>query len=484
MELKKRNNLVRILAKGGVLTPQYLLEILQVARKAENTHIHLGSRQDIVFKIPATVSAEALADLSSLKIDHIVPNGTTPNHQNIVSSYVSADLVPAVPWLNAGNFLKIIDQFTSPRLLRINIVDANQNLIPLFYGNLNFVSSMERNYWFLFLRFSPDFALTRWPYLVHGDEIALLSSCIEAEFVQHGPATADWLAEAVSAKKTFRFKPIETDLKVMPTLQSDYEGFGRMHANNKYWLGLYWRNNQYSISFLKEFCRLCMQTGISRISLTTWKSILIKDIEQNDLVKWYELLGSYGITVRHSALELNWHLPLLNPSALRLKRFLVSRLDQTDVSVHDLSFGITNGKEMPFCTILIRQKPLLPFGLLNQYDVLYARNFNPHTCEYITEMANCPKHRLPQAIAALTRRYYASLNIAPVPKPLAPKSQPVLLTEYRCGSCLTVYKKEFGDPLRKVERGESFHALPSDYLCPVCDAPKNLFVSCSFPVLT
>ena len=39
-----------------------------------------------------------------------------------------------------------------------------------------------------------------------------------------------------------------------------YEGLNRY--NEKYWLGIYRRDELFSIKFLKEVCMLCLQTGI------------------------------------------------------------------------------------------------------------------------------------------------------------------------------------------------------------------------------
>ena len=43
-------------------------------------------------------------------------------------------------------------------------------------------------------------------------------------------------------------------------------------------------------------------------------------------------MGKFGINERHSSLELNWHLPVIDREALELKKFLVRELDQQDIS--------------------------------------------------------------------------------------------------------------------------------------------------------
>jgi rubredoxin len=479
MELKKRNNLIRILAKGGVLTPTSLLDILSVAQKFGNKHIHFGSRQDILFPIPAKQTKEVTDELAKLKIEYILPDNLRfPNYQNIVSSYAAADLMPATAWLNAGNYLKVLEQLADKHILRINIADARQNMVPLFYGNLNFVASTHQNYWFLYLRLPDKHELVRWPQLVADDEIAILSSFVEKYFLQNKAISIPDLIELVMRSYAFQFKSIDEDLKIIDISQQEYEGFGRMHASNRHWAGFYWRNNRYDIPFLEEVCKLCIRTGISKISITTWKSFLIKDIEPKDLILWHRLLGSYGITMRHSALELNWHVPLLSASALRLKRYIVKHFDRTDVCVHGLTFGITNGKEIPFCTIMIQKRYLLhlPFlgGIFVQYDVLYAKDFKTSTCEYITEVTGYPNHRLPDVISALSRRYFAELKSETTRiEALSPK--PIQQFVHQCTNCKTTYNAEFGDPAQNILPGTAFEMLPETYLCPVCDSAKTDF---------
>jgi hypothetical protein len=55
---------------------------------------------------------------------------------------------------------------------------------------------------------------------------------------------------------------------------------------DKYWLGLYWRNNKYDISFLKEMCELCSENKIGKISITPWKSFVVKGIPRESKLVW------------------------------------------------------------------------------------------------------------------------------------------------------------------------------------------------------
>jgi rubredoxin len=49
------------------------------------------------------------------------------------------------------------------------------------------------------------------------------------------------------------------------------------------------------------------------------------------------------------------------------------------------------------------------------------------------------------------------------------------MSKYECAVCGYVYDPEEGDPDNGVEPGTPFDALPEDWECPVCAAPKSDF---------
>ena len=48
-------------------------------------------------------------------------------------------------------------------------------------------------------------------------------------------------------------------------------------------------------------------------------------------------------------------------------------------------------------------------------------------------------------------------------------------TKYVCDVCGWVYDPAIGDTEHGVEPGTAFEALPDDWTCPVCGAPKTEF---------
>ena len=49
------------------------------------------------------------------------------------------------------------------------------------------------------------------------------------------------------------------------------------------------------------------------------------------------------------------------------------------------------------------------------------------------------------------------------------------MTKYRCIPCGYIYDPAAGDPEGGVAPGTPFDAVPEEWLCPVCGAPKSDF---------
>jgi rubredoxin len=189
-------------------------------------------------------------------------------------------------------------------------------------------------------------------------------------------------------------------------------------------------------------------------------------------------MGKFGINERHSSLELNWHLPVIDSDALELKRFLVRELDQQDISTHGLTFTIKMKREMfLFTSIVIERCPDLEKG--DRYNILYAKNFNPNNVTYLTYAREVRKEIIPALLIELSKLYYRQLNPekeqdADVVKPEGTKK---VATSYQCSNCLSIYDKRYGDVIANIPPGVSFEELPETYTCHVCDSPKKYFVA-------
>lgn len=202
---------------------------------------------------------------------------------NIVSSYVTVNIVETTRWVKEDTYNVLIDSFEYKPRLRINIVDPIQSLVPLFTGELNFIASKEENYWYLYVR-DPRKGNTIEcsPKLIMGQDIPKISKELEKLFVEFLPFTVEELFMVLMNNYVrINYKSISNRLDLPVTTFPYYEGLNAM-LNNQYWLGLYWRNNQYDLDFMTAACRLCQETNISKINIIPWKAFIIKGIKTSD----------------------------------------------------------------------------------------------------------------------------------------------------------------------------------------------------------
>ena len=468
------DNLARLIIKGGVLSPGELKSICQTAEDLGLDSISFGSRQDILLPYKAK-------DLNIETIENFqLVNSDKERAENIMSSYVCADIFPNTPWLTSDKYLYLLEQFREIPSLKINITDPKQRLVPLFTGHLNFIASEHEDYWYLYIRL-PDWKdTTVYPALVYSWEMAKITSTIEA-LLKEEPGTVEMIFElvndAIDTNNITIDKPLIIPFHPFPY----YEGMNRI-GNDKYWLGLYWRNNHYDLKFLKAMCTLCADCKIGKISITPWKSFIVKGIPVTAKVEWEKFLGEFGINVRHSMLELNWHVPVGNKYAQKLKKYLVKNFDENDISTYGLTFGITDyvKKTYYFTSIVIeRNSPpsgLTEFKIRDTYNLLYAKNFDSNTREYIIHVQDVDKVELPSLLMELSKLYFEQLGAQhDETTPVKAVEETAEVIVYQCKNCLTVYNEAYGDLTQNIPESTPFEDLNDDYRCSICDAPKSSF---------
>lgn len=464
----KLNELVRVFVKGGVISTGDFYKVLLVAEKLGAQHIHLGSRQDIL--IPSVVTSKKILDTEFKAINsHYEVN--TFSYQNIASSYVAQEIVAGKQWLASHTYHYILDSFDYRPTLRVNIVDSSQSLVPLFTGQINFITSNQENFWYVYLRFKEinevPFQL---PLLVFSEDLSKIAKCIEEEKLVSKYGAYPALFDHLTKNLNLNTQPVTENLLLPEINFPYYEGINRI-SDDKYWLGLYWRNNEYNISIMKAIVEKAIETNIGKVSFTPWKSLVIKGIFEKDRMGWEQLMGRFGMNLRHSALELNWHLPALSQKALDLKFYLVRELDKMDISTYGLTFTIKTSEDItPFTSIVIS------FETDETFTILYNRDFNPNLSNYKIYASGVPKTVLASLIVELSKVYFDHFKSE---KPISPKlksiSDPIRRDLFQCTHCLTVYDPDLGDSKANIPVGTPFSALPEDYQCATCEAPKQDF---------
>lgn len=479
---------VKINFMGGIISPGDLYNILVAATNAHVYHIRFGLRQQLFIDISTEMLNSFTNELETLGITY---ECDADHYPNIISSYAAEEVFITKTWLSEGVYKDIFDLVDYTPRLKINVSDSNQSFTPLLTGNINWVASPEaQHFWHLFIRFPKTNVVYEWKDMVYTNDVARMSKQIEtvifenkALFYDNATASGDALYKLVS-DTSFITKPVEAALQLPAFNLPYYEGLNRY--NNKYWLGIYRRDELFSITFLKDLCLLCLQTKVGQVCSTPWKSLIIKGIEEKDRQFWNDLLAKHQINVRHAANELNFQVEDNSSKALAIKNYVVQHLSADDTRTFGICVGIkTRTKSEVFSSILIRRRPLLRIGrleLLHVFDILCAKDFNPNERTGLVFSRSNPKSLLPEQLrrAILAFYSYQQKQIVPAAGKKTPAKEKEVANElagvvYQCQHCLTVYDEQLGDAENGIAAGTSFSSLPQWYSCAVCEAPKEDF---------
>ncbi|HXL55540.1 MAG TPA: hypothetical protein VN958_04735 [Chitinophagaceae bacterium] len=405
-------NTIKVNFKGGIIPPTDLYNILVAATKSGLLYVRFGLRQQLLFDFAIEKLDKLTAELESLRLNFDISNDKYPN---IVSSYPAEEIFINNTWLTENIYKEIFDSFSYRPQLKINISDSNQSFTPMLTGNINWVASpAETDFWHLFIRFPKTNIVYEWKDIVHSKNLSGMSLCIEEailqdskKFYENDLANGDELYEKVKTQ-TFNTRPASAPCILPPFNLPYYEGLNRY--GDKYWLGIYRRDELFSISFLKEVCLLCLNTGAIQLCSTPWKTIIIKGIKEINRNDWNDLLDKYQINIRHAANELNFQVEDNSFKALQLKHHLVKYLNDDDTRTFGVCIGIkTRRKSEVFCSILVRRRPWIHIGkrgFFHVYDILCAKDYNPNERTDFIYSRDNPKFVLAEQLRRAVLSYY------------------------------------------------------------------------------
>ena len=408
----KNINTIKVNFKGGIIPPAELYNILVAAGKFGLLYARFGLRQQLLLNVEIEELDNLTEELTALGVSFELGNDEYPN---IVSSYPAEEVFIFDTWLNESIYKSIFASFTYTPRLKINISDSNQSFMPMLTGNINWVASPdETGYWHLFIRFPKTNIVYEWKDIVHTDDLAAMSLSIEetilgdkAKFYENEQANGDELYGRVKTTG-FNIKPAAEPIELPPFNLPYYEGLNRY--DDKYWLGIYRRDELYPINFLKELCMLCINTDTWKLCSTPWKTIIVKGIKEENRKDWNDLLDKYQINLRHAANELNFQVEDNSLKALALKQHLVKYLNDDDTRSFGVCIGIkTRRKSEVFCSILVRRRPVIrigKWGFFHVYDILCAKDFNPNERTDTIYSRDNPKFVLAEQLRRAILSYY------------------------------------------------------------------------------
>ncbi|HYG37928.1 MAG TPA: rubredoxin [Cytophagales bacterium] len=468
--------LIKINVKGGILSIGDLDYMVNSIKKYGVQELCIGERQNLYFTAHGRTRDALEKLLRTRDFEFEIDAESFPN---IVSSYAAEDIFSGSTWLSEGIYQDILNSLTFNQQVKINIVDNKQGFAPLFTGHLNFISSSHLNFWYLYINHPAVKGFQRWPVLVYSTEIGRLSKVLDTALTTEKEVDLKNLIHKINIEMKLMVADITDEASIPITRFPNYEGLNKI--GDKYWLGIYRRQNCFSMDFLEALCEICLETKVGKLCLTTWKSLIIKGIPEEMKQSWEKFLGFQGINTRHSSIELNWQLPDFDKSALKLKKYLVNQFNKADLQTNGLAFTLKTRPMDLAGSIVIERKGRLNIGshsFLPVYNILFAEDFNPNALKWEVYAVDIRKRDLPYYLMLLCRNYYEQLGKKTTKNfHIASEDEAGINKEktYQCMDCLTLYQEKFGDEVNNILPNTSFENLPDGYNCPVCESPKSRY---------
>jgi len=428
---------------------------------------------------------------AALKSHNIFFEVNKDEFPNILSSYPAEEIFIRDSWVREGVYKDIFDLFDYKPSLKINISDEGQTFTPFFTGNINWIASKDPQFWYLYLRFPKTNILFPSRDLFYTNEIPRVSKQLEkmillqtGTFLNNNHWDGDRILETLKSEMHILSKPVSHPLTLPKFKLPYYEGFNGY--GNKSWLGLYQRNELFSLAFLKDICRICMDTKVGQLYSTPWKSLIIKNIEEKHRQLWSNVLDKHRINVRHASNELNWQVEDTNEEGLSIKQTIIRQFDKEDIRTFGLCLAIkTQANSGLFGSVIVRKQFNTIRGRLkplDRFDILYTEDFNPNSKNLILYRSGISRENLPIYLISLCKFYYEQECMLNTIEDELPKSEvlkPGEITEqelYQCRCCGTVYDEEVGEPENNIQPGTLFLTLPETYICPLCESGKTEFI--------
>ncbi len=389
-----------------------MYNILSAAKKIKVHGVRFGLRQQLMIDLESFSIPDFTAEMENLAIPYQVDKNTYPN---IVSSFPAADAFIRESWLSEDVYKEVLGSFDYEPTIKVNICDSDQSFTPMLTGNINWIASASvPHYWHLIIRFPKTNVIYEWNMLAHSNDISAVTKSLDqiitnnaSRFIDNAEADGEQLF-GMLAKDGHQLRAAENKV-ILPHFNLPYfEGLNRY--DHKYWLGIYRRDEVFGVDFLQKLCKLCMDTGLGQFCCTSWKTIMIKGIEEHNKEAWNLLLEEFQINMRHAANELNFQVEDNSTEALALKNYLVKHLGMDDTRTFGICIGIkTRKKSEIFSSILVRRRYLIDFmgiRLGKVYDILCAKDFNPNErTEEIFSSGN-PLIVLPEQLRRSVVKYY------------------------------------------------------------------------------
>ena len=463
-----KKTIVKIPSVGGRIAVKTLTKAVKLGLKYQLDCVWFSARQEVLFELPHAAEAEQFTKV--LNQMHIAVG--TAETRNIVTSLPANDIFPKRSWLHSGNYTEIVQSFKHKPRLTVAIVDPRQDFVPIMDSELNFIAAEKEDFWYLYLCLG-DAGTARflWPDLIDSKSIADVSARIEAQ-VALGKTELE-LVELLADDSDLQTAPYDFMPVAIQQNHPQYDGFFRV--GSVYWLGIYNVGQCMPLLKLEHLLNVCQSQHINYIDLSTWGSLLIKDLKRTAMDEWNRYLGLNNLNIGPAYHELNWKLDPFNLAHHALKVKVNEALQKAALRTWGLSLGVASETRRIRPSILIRVHPTKIFGR-QRYDLYHAKHFNPVNGEYVLFDGHMLEHDLISNLKGLIAQYQRHMRIKVEPTQVLRRPQKNKTVTYECSVCFTQYLPHLGDTEHGVAAGTAFEDLPSTYCCSVCEGGKDVLV--------
>src|SRR4051794_9248480 len=105
---------------GGIVSPGYLKEVLEIAAGAKVKTVRFGLRQQLILDVPAK---QVISFMEACAGKNIQCLRKKEAHPNIVSSYPAVNIFTNDTWVREGVYKDIFNSFDFTPKVKINICD-------------------------------------------------------------------------------------------------------------------------------------------------------------------------------------------------------------------------------------------------------------------------------------------------------------------------------------------------------------------------
>lgn len=458
---KFKTNIVKIPSIGGRMAVKDLSKTVKIAMKHGIDTAWFSARQEVLLVVPSELKLTVFKNELHEQQIHSIESTT----RNIVTSLPASGIFPTRPWLHSGKYTNIVESFTYAPTLTISLVDPRQDFVPVMDSELNFIASDKDGYWYLYLclgeAMKPPLL---WPVLIDSKSIASLSKQIESAVLSG--KTAAQVVEQLGSSNVFQTAPYTQIPAPIEQNHPQYDGFFRI--GDVFWLGIYNVGQRMPLHKLAHLLSVCVTQNLDYIELSTWGSIVIKDLKRNTLNEWNQYLGLNNLNIGPAYSELNWKLDPFDQAHHGLKNKVNQALQQAGLRTWGLSLGVASETRRIRPSILIKMSEP-KWWKRTTYALYHAKNFNPVNGEYVMFDERMGQDELIKNVKSLIGQYQRQLRFKTAPINL---NRPTLKAVHQCSICQTQYLPKYGDPTQNVAIGTAFSDLSDDYHCPVCEGDK------------